>query len=215
MAISVGILEDDTDMRAYLKGVIEGADGLELCFIAKNLSEARARHKAASCDLCLVDIQLPDGSGLEFIRHARQTGPTKCLILTVLGDKTSVLQALQVGAHGYLLKDTSARQIIRDIRATMDGDAPMSPRAAAHLLRVFREDVTEAHTQGSVEANRLTERERDILGLFSRGLSYKETARVLGLSQHTVNDYVKSIYAKLDVHSKSEAVFEANAQGWL
>ena len=212
--ISIGIIEDDPDMRAFLRSIIDAEEGVELCFEAENLAEAKQKLRDALCDLYLVDINLPDGTGLDFIRHVKERNAGKCLILTMLGDKTSVLQALQVGAHGYLLKDTEGAQIIKDIKATMAGDAPISPRAAAHLLQVFQSESDKPQI-ANLGACCLNDRERDILGMFARGLSYKETARVLEISLHTVNDYVKSIYSKLDVHSKSEAVFEANAQGWL
>ncbi len=211
--ITIGILEDDEDMQAYLAQTVAPIADMKIVFAATTLVEALAAIDKSPVDLCLVDIQLPDGNGLDFINKIKQKTQARCLILTVLGDRTSVLQALQIGAHGYLLKDTDGAQIIRDIRATLAGEAPISARAARHLLEEFQTRAPGA-VSGQTECV-LTERERDLLNLFARGLSYKETACVLNISTHTVNDYVKSIYQKMDVHSKNEAVFEATSQGWL
>jgi len=164
----------------------------------------------------LVDLQLPDGNGLDFIADLKTHTDAKLLILTVLGDKVSVLTALQAGADGYLLKDTRPNQIRKSIRATMAGENPISPAAATHLLDMFntQSQILTKETPDTSEAS-LTDREVDILTMFSRGLSYKETADALNISNHTVGDHVKSIYRKLSVHSRSEAIFEAVQSGWI
>lgn len=210
----VGILEDDDDMRTYLSRIIEDTDGMRVGFAAALVSEARDSISETTIDICLVDLQLPDGNGLDFVADLKEKSDAKILILTVLGDKTSVLLALQAGANGYLLKDTMPDQIRRDIRSTLDGGNPISPQAATHLLQIFQTPPVKRGKKPDELAS-LTQREVDILTMFSKGLSYKETANALNISRHTVSDYVKSIYKKLSVHSRNEAIFEAVQQGWL
>lgn len=212
-AIKIGILEDDEDMRAYLAMLLRQSPDMDVVYSCATLEEARVAAKGIQADLCLVDLQLPDGNGVEFIRHIKETSDTKALILTILGDKASVLIAFEAGANGYLLKDTPPEQIRRDIRAVINGGNPISPQAATHLLSLMepRPNDELADTREDI----LTDREKDVLIMFSRGLSYKETAATLKISRHTVSDYVKSIYRKLSVHSRNEAIFEAVQNGWL
>lgn len=210
--IRIGVLEDDPDMQAYLTYVAEQADNLKLVFCEESVQAARQHIDVGlTPDLCLVDLQLPDGSGVDFIRHATSTSNTKCLVLTVLGDRTSVITALEAGANGYLLKDSTERMIIQSIEKTMTGANPISPEAATHLLSL----LGTADSQQPADDHGLTAKETEILTFFAKGLSYKETAGVLEVSTHTVNDHVKSIYNKLSVHSKSEAIFEALQLGLI
>jgi len=206
----VGILEDDDDMRGYLVTIIAQTEGLETAFVADCVAEAIAQSKGKKIDICLVDLQLPDGSGLEFVKHIKQISDTKILILTILGDRESVLVALKAGANGYLLKDAAPNQISRNIAATLKGESPISPQAASHLLQMFQ---PKQGVDAPVNIEALTIREKDILNMFARGLSYKETANALEISHHTVGDYVKSIYRKLSVNSRNEAIFEATQMG--
>jgi len=211
--IKVGILEDDEDMRVYLAHLLKQTQDMEVVFACETVAAAIAAAKAKRPDLCLVDIQLPDGSGLELVKVLKSTSNTKALILTVLGDKASVMLAFEAGANGYLLKDTPPEQVRRDIRAVISGGNPISPQAATHLIGLLQNPKPTQNAQNS--ENVLTDREKDVLIMFSRGLSYKETAKTLEISTHTVSDYVKSIYRKLSVHSRNEAIFEAVQNGWL
>jgi DNA-binding NarL/FixJ family response regulator len=209
--IRVGILEDDGDMREYLETLLSTAPDFEVAFSCETLSDARiALANCPGADVALVDIRLPDGVGLDFIAPFQAATGGRALILTVLGDKASVLLAFEFGASGYLLKDTPREQILRDIRSLIEGGTPISPQAATHLLSII-----DAGVKVTKSDNILTARERDVLVMFSRGLSYKETGTALGVSPHTVNDFVKSIYAKMQVHSRNEAIFEAVQNGWL
>ena len=207
----LGIVEDDDDLRAYLAHAL-GHSGVSVRFTAGGVAEARTALADFQPDLCLVDLGLPDGSGVELTREIKNTYQCKVLILTVLGDRQSVLMSLEAGADGYLLKDTPPDQILRQIEAVMEGNAPISPQAAAHLLREFTQKIGDAATY---QGEPLTNREREILNLFERGLSYAESAATLGISQNTVRAHVKSIYAKLDVRSRNEAVYEARSMGPL
>lgn len=208
----IGIVEDDHPLREYLEEVVRGTDGLELGFSEGTLKAAYRASKEQPADLCLIDLQLPDGHGFDFVQHIKATSDAKCLILTVLGDRPSVIAALQAGADGYLLKDTPVELLRSNILRTLQGETPLSPQAATFLLEMWRTSgpVTVAPEQSD---ETLTKRELEILRLFSRGLSYREAAEALSLSQHTIGDYVKSIYRKLGVHSRTEAIFEARQVG--
>jgi DNA-binding NarL/FixJ family response regulator len=212
MAIRVAILEDDAPTRVYLDNLFAVESGFEIVFAADTIEAAHAAMAGQKVDVALIDVRLPDGNGLEFIAPlAAETGG-KALILTVLGDRASVLLAFEFGASGYLLKDTPPAQIIRDIRALVEGGCPISPQAAAHLLTLVRPENNKAEIPPE---NILTDRECDVLTMFAKGLSYREAAETLGISVHTIGDYVKSIYSKMEVRSRSEAVFEAVQNGWL
>lgn len=212
----VGIVEDNFKMRTHFSRIIERARGLELVFAAETLAEAKTMSDERPLDICLVDLQLPDGSGLEFVAHLRDHTDAKALILTVLGDKVSVLAGLQAGAQGYLLKDTTATQIEHAIQSAMAGANPISPQAATHLLSILNAPKMNAPPQVPKDKeSQITEREKDVLTMFSRGLSYQETADVLNISLNTVREYTKTIYKKLKVHSRNEAIFEAVQNSWI
>lgn len=215
--IRVSILEDDSDMREYLEFVIGRTEDMVLGFSSGTLEFAlQEMNQGSVSDICLVDLQLPDGNGIDFIKATSEGRKTKFLVLTVLGDRTSVLSALEAGAHGYLLKDSDELAVTQSIRQTVSGANPLSPEAATHLLSLLKKK-SEGDGSNPTPAlvGDLNEREADVLTYLAKGMSYKETAEILDLSVHTINGYVKSIYEKLSVHSKSEAVFEALKLGWI
>lgn len=212
MTYKIGILEDDEPTRNYLTQLFRDDLEFDVCFSAATLREAQTAIKGQSLDIALVDVRLPDGTGLDFIATAKTNSACKVLILTVLGDRTSVLLAFEFGASGYLLKDTPPNQILSDVRALLAGGCPISPQAATHLLSLVN---TKSSNVTPPTETILTVRETDVLTMFSKGMSYRETASVLGLSVHTIADHVKSIYGKMQVRSRSEAVFEAVQNGWL
>lgn len=210
--LQIGVLEDDPNMRTYLQSVLNMAPEMELAFCVPTLAEAK--HQARSdLDLCLIDLQLPDGSGTEFVEHLSVTSRAKALILTVLADKVSVVAAIQSGAHGYLLKDSEPHQILRHISDTIRGENPISSRAITHLVEALRTEPGLAKETAS--PSQLSEREGEILTLFAKGMSYKETSNILEISTHTVGAHAKSIYSKLEVNSRNEAVFEGLKLGWI
>lgn len=208
----IGIVEDDDHLRVYLEEVIDGAEDLVLAFSAASLAEARGALGRTPCALCLVDLRLPDGDGLSLLPVLAGMG-VKALVLTVLGDPVSVLTALKAGADGYLLKETPPEQLCISILQALAGETPLSPQAATHLLATWK-SASGALTRAA-EGEGLTAREVEVLKLFSRGLSYREAADILGISPHTIGDHVKCIYRKLAVHSRSEAIFEARQMGLI
>ena len=207
----IGIVEDDGHLRDYLCGVIDESPSFEVVFAEGTVDAAQRRAATCPVDLCLVDLQLPDGNGADLVRHLKSVSEVKCLILTVLGDRASVIAALDSGADGYLLKDTDPAALVSSILSTLDGYAPISPQAAHFLLDLYQQKA--GTVSPATDQTNLTTREQDVLKLFSRGLSYREAADVLQISEHTVRDHVKSSYRKLKVHSRSEAIFEARQLG--
>lgn len=203
----IAIVEDDRAMREQLIELISASPELDLAGIAPTLQAGR-RLIDLQPDLFLVDLGLPDGSGLDLIADVKARGSAKVLVLTMFGDRETVVAAVQGGADGYLLKDSAPAVILEGIAVTLQGGAPLSAAAAVFLLQRLRKDP--APTSAALSrADDLTEREIALLKLFARGLSYKETARELDISPLTVGNYVKSIYRKLAVNSRGEAVYAA------
>lgn len=207
----IAIVEDDAHLRRYLCEVVDADPRLEVAFTEGDFAGATRRIDTCAVDLWLIDLQLPDGNGADLVRRLKAGGDVKCLILTVLGDRTSVIAALDSGADGYLLKDTDPAALVGSILSALDGYAPISPQAAHFLLDLYQQDARKARPAPGDAA--LSAREQEVLRLFSRGLSYREAAGILDLSTHTVRDHVKAIYRKLSVHSRAEAVFEARQLG--
>ncbi len=216
--IRIGMVEDNAVLREGMRQVVARRGDWEWVWEAENFA-AGAVGPAVDCDVVLLDLGLPDGSGLDLIAGLRQRPGTHVLVFSVLGDETSVLRAIELGAAGYLLKESAPAEIIEAIDNVLAGGAPLTPSVAAHLLRRLRQPVATpapsapARSEPSIEM--LTGRERDVLLALARGYSYDESAELLGISRHTVGHHVKHIYSKLAVNSKSEAVFEAVQAGWL
>ena len=212
----VAIVEDDPVVREHFISILSDEDGLDLAGIAANLAKAREiLAQSQKPDLVLLDIGLPDGNGIDFIKEIQALCDAKILIVTSFGDRATVVGAIQAGADGYLLKDSGVEQILDGIEATLDGGAPVSAAAAVYLLDRLRADPAASVDPVVREDAGLTPREVELLELFAKGESYKEAARALGISPLTVGNHVKSIYRKLAVHSRGEAVYEAIKTGQL
>jgi DNA-binding NarL/FixJ family response regulator len=163
-------------------------------------------------DVLLVDLGLPDGSGLDLIRRARECSPsTLSMVITVFGDEASLVNALEAGARGYLLKSEGPSDLRESVAQLVAGGAPITPAIASFLLRRFESppDESGAHEHRST----LSPRERQVLELIVRGLSNQDVANELGISRHTATSHVRSIYRKLEVRSRSAAVYEAFSRG--
>jgi len=211
--IKIGILEDDAHMRKWLGILIAKHEGMFLVSSEPTLRQAMAALNAGkTADIYLVDIQLPDGSGTDFIKHLKNVSMSKALILTVLGDKVSVMAGLDVGADGYILKDAPPDQIVQSIRDVFNGGNPLSAKISSHLLKAFKDG---RQNSVPITPSPLTQRETEILTIFAKGLSYNETATALNVTPHTIRQHVKSIYKKMSVHSRNEAIFEAVKLGWI
>lgn len=216
--VTVTVIEDDPAVRAHIVGIVAASARLAVVGEAESVAEAVALLDLRP-GLMVLDLGLIDGSGIEVIRRARAEpalADMKILVLTLFSDEERVLSALTAGADGYLLKDTDDAVFLQEIFATLDGSAPISSAAAAHLLKKLRTEGTPgAPTSPPQPGFSLTPREIELLQLLAKGLSYKLAAQSLGISPNTVGDYVKSIYRKMDVNSRSEAVFEAINTGMI
>jgi DNA-binding NarL/FixJ family response regulator len=211
---TIGIVEDDDRLRRFLERLIDESGDLRTLFSAATVADALAELSVHTPDLCLVDLSLPDGRGVIVIEQVKRQTDCKVLVLSVLGDRATVMQVLQAGADGYLLKSGRAEPILREIRETLDGQTMISPQIAAYLLEIVCSQAADKVDSGPL-GEALTDRETEVLNLFARGLSYRETAEALSISPNTISNYVKSIYSKLSVHSRSEAVYEAQTRGLL
>lgn len=215
---SIAVVEDQVALRAGLRQIISAQADWQLLWDAETLSQARdqLRAHASFPDLVIVDIGLPDGSGLTLLPEL--VGQSKVLIFSVLGDEENVIRALELGAAGYLLKETRAPEFCMAVESVRQGGAPLTPSVAAHLLKRLSRATPEALDQSKRTApalESLTPREGEVLLALARGYSYQEAGVLLGISAHTIGHHVKNIYSKLAVNSKSAAVFEAVQAGWL
>ncbi len=204
------IIEDDINIREFIADAIAG--NIEFCVHGKceTLSEAREIINP-EIDLILLDLHLPDGNGLDLLRELKSNpdySHTKILVLTVFHDQKNVIDAIEFGADGYLLKDIEEKSLHAAIEEVFEGGAPLSPQIAQWVLEKLREG-----DRGKIEAlethSNFTRREIELLHLLARGLSYNQCAKEMAISAHTIGDYVKTIYKKLEVSSRNEAVFEA------
>lgn len=205
--LAILIVEDDASTRERLIGLLESGPGYAPILAAATLAEGRAAlGRLPDAAAMLVDLGLPDGSGVELIREGRRRQPPiESLVISVLGDEHSVLTAIEAGAGGYLLKDAEAVGIVASVEQLRAGGAPLSPAIAVHLMRRLQPIRSQAPL--------LSAREVELLKLIAKGLTYEEVAGVLGLRYNTVASYAKELYRKLEVHSRSEAVFEAVQMG--
>lgn len=220
MSRSVLIVEDDPRFRALIASAVHAAPDLHLAGVAHDLPEGLRLLEQTRPDVLLVDIGLPSGSGIELIQRAAQQQP-ECasIVVTVFADEEPVLKCIKAGATGYLLKDARDVDIVRQIRLLNDGGSPISPSIARRLLRHVAASDAQPDDGGPHEARlpearvSLSDKEHVVLTLSAKGYNYEEIARLLNLSRHTVETHVKRIYRKLQVHSKTEAVYEARKMG--
>jgi DNA-binding NarL/FixJ family response regulator len=209
----VALVEDDREARARLAESIRQQRSLQLVAQYNTGGEALAGLETAAPDVLLVDLGLPDISGLDVVRFVSARYPDcDILVISIFGDEANVLSALEAGARGYLLKGALQHDIAFDIQDLRNGGSPLSPVIARQVLKRLRPEASERKTD---EETVLTARETEILNAISRGFSYAETAQLLGVSVGTVHTFLKRIYRKLAVHSKTEAVFEANRLGLI
>jgi len=212
-AITVLLVEDDAPTLWRLQEALSRA-GFEVS-AAANLAEARENLARGAPRVLLTDLQLPDGHGNDLIRETRQRFPdTEIMVISILGDEESVISAITVGATGYLLKDAFPTDIAATVHELVAGHSPISASIARFIVR-RTQSMAEPAPGPVLNTARLTPREIDILWGIAKGFSYAEIASHLGLSRQTVPGHIKSIYRKLEVHTRGEAVFEAVQQGLI
>ncbi|MDB5217945.1 MAG: DNA-binding response regulator [Myxococcaceae bacterium] len=216
MSEAVLVLEDDPLIRRGVVRQIEAAGGFTVVAQAGDVVAGQKAIEAAGATIGVFDLQLSDGSSIPLIRLAVER-QMAILVLTVWDDDDSVYQALAAGASGYLLKGDGAARVAESLAVLQDGGAPISPIIARRLLDDFRNRGAAAAApapatppaEGALEGSDLTRREREIIELFAKGATYDDVARMLSMSVNTVRHHVRSMYRKLHVCSKAEAVTTA------
>ena len=202
MALRVAIVEDDPRWRANLELLLGETEGLECVGSYPSGEAAVADLPRRRPQVVLMDINLPKMSGVECTRQLRALLPeVQIVMLTVYDDSDRIFQALQMGANGYLLKRASADEILQAIQDVHRGGAPMSAYIARKVVQSFQQPTPSAPPEEV-----LSKRESEVLGYVSRGYSDKEVAEALGLTPATVRSYLKTIYSKLHVHSRTQAI---------
>jgi DNA-binding NarL/FixJ family response regulator len=216
MKHSVLIIEDDPLFREAFVDAVNKAADLHLAGVADDLPEGLRLLEQTEPDVLLVDIGLPSGSGIELIHKAHNTLPLcDVMVVTVFGDERHVLECIEAGATGYLLKGSKDLEIIDQIRSLREGGSPISPAIARQLLVRFQGVELPPKHDLETDAPNLSVQERTVLEMSAKGYRYEEIARLLDLSPRTIETYVKRIYRKLQVHGKSEAIYEARKLGLL
>ncbi len=207
--IRTAIIEDNPAVIERLRAALGGATDIHITAVAQSFEEGWALVIAGGYDVLLCDLGLPDGSGIDLIRASTKTHPeSDVIVVTIFANQSRVIDSVKAGAKGYLLKDEQLDKCAEAIREIRRGGSPISPIIARQLLRRM---VPEQPARPLKEA--LSGREDEVLNLLARGFSYAEIAGLLALKGSSVGTYVKRIYKKLEVNSRSEAVFEATNRG--
>jgi len=217
------IVDDDRAVRQRLERVAATAAPQARCAMASTLAEAREQLAKGRFDLALLDVGLPDGSGLELLPWLQANAPeVDAVVISSLGDDATVLQAIRAGAVGYLLKNASDTELELSLGSMQRGGAPIDPVIARRILQLMAAPRPTAAALATIDAApgpapaaKLSERELGVLRLVSQGHSNREIANSLCLSINTVECHAKNIYRKLAVRSRAGAVHSARTQGLL
>lgn len=209
--IQVALVEDDAGVRANLTRMIDSAPGFHCLGAYADGLVALKNIPANRPDVVLMDINLPGMLGTECVSQLKRVVPDlPVLMLTVYDDSEQVFKSLMAGATGYLLKRTPKAKLLEAIREIDSGGAPMSRQIARRVVQFFQgmKPTSPAAANRAPEVGTLTERERQVLDLLSKGHAYKEIAGLMTISFETVRTYVRSIYEKLHVHSRTAATLK-------
>ena len=208
--IRVLIADDQAVFRRGLYVVLGTEDNIEVVAEAENGEEAIAKAEELAPDVVLMDVRMPRVNGIEAARRIREISPsTKILMLTVSDDEDDLYEAIKAGANGYLLKEISVEEVAEAIRAVAAGQSLISPSMASKLLNEFNALAKRAEERSQYPAPTLTTRELDVLRQVARGMSNREIADKLFISENTVKNHVRNILEKLHLHSRMEAVIYA------
>jgi DNA-binding NarL/FixJ family response regulator len=202
MSVTVSIVEDNEKLRGTLARVLNRADGFECVSQYGSAEEALKELPKVTPEVVLMDINLPGMNGVECVRQLKQILPkTQVMMLTVYEDTENIFNALAAGASGYMLKRTPSKELLEAIKDVQRGGSPMTMHIARKVVQSFQR---KAETTSPTE--NLSEREQQVLDLLSQGLMYKEIADKLAISYETVHTYIRRIYEKLQVRTRTEAV---------
>ncbi|MFM9445102.1 response regulator [Streptomyces acidiscabies] len=200
--IRVFLLDDHEVVRRGVRELLAVEDGVEVIGEAGTAAEALARIPALRPDVAVLDVRLPDGSGVEVCREIRSQDPSlKCLILTSFADDEALFEAIMAGASGYVLKAIRGDELLSAVRAVAEGRSLLDPVATARVLERLREGAP----KGDERLERLTDQERRILHLIGEGLTNRQIGEELHLAEKTIKNYVSSLLAKLGMQRRSQA----------
>jgi len=199
--ISVSIVEDNDKLRGTLARVLNRAEGFRCVSQYPSAEDALKDLPNVKPDVVLMDINLPGMNGVECVRQLKPLLPeTQVMMLTVYEDTENIFNALAAGASGYMLKRTSTKELIEAIHEVKRGGSPMTMHIARKVVQSFQKGAPAQATEN------LSEREQQVLDLLSQGLIYKEISDKLGIGYETVHTYIRRVYEKLQVRTRTEAV---------
>jgi DNA-binding NarL/FixJ family response regulator len=209
--VLVGLIEDDDPIREGLRVLVDGSPGFRCVGTWASVEDALEGLPRELPDVLLMDIQLPGMSGTAGVRIVRERHPSiEVLMLTIHAERERIFESICNGASGYLLKNTPPARLLEALRESKGGGAPMSPEIARKVVELFRKAPPPP-----AEETRLAPQEVRLLGLLAEGHSYQAAADRLCVSVNTVRNYIRSVYHKLHVHSRSEAVAKALRLGLI
>ncbi len=207
MAITVSIVEDNEQLRGTLSRVIARSDGFEFVSDYGTAEEALDALVGDNPQVVLMDINLPGMNGVECVRQLKQKLPTvQVIMLTAYEDTENIFNSLAAGAMGYLLKRTPRNELLEAIQDVVKGGSPMTAHIARKVVQYFQRPVAAPQAVAPSETMSLSQREQEVLDFLSQGFLYKEIAEKLGISYETVHTYIRRIYEKLQVRTRTEAV---------
>jgi DNA-binding NarL/FixJ family response regulator len=201
MPISVSIVEDNEKLRGTLARVLNRAEGFRCASQHANAEDALKELPSVNPNVVLMDINLPGINGVECVRQLKKILPElQVMMLTVYEDTENIFDALAAGATGYMLKRTTGKELLEAIQEVRRGGSPMTAHIARKVVQSFQKSTP------AQPAENLSDREQQVLDLLSQGLMYKEIADKLSISYETVHTYIRRIYEKLQVRTRTEAV---------
>lgn len=211
--IRVLLADDHAVVRRGIRQFLEEAGDIDVVAEADDGAEALHLIESHKPDVAVLDIRMPEVTGVEATRRIKKHHPeVRVLILTSYDDDPYVFALLQAGADGYVLKTASGDELVNAVHTVQRGESALSPEIAS---KVVRQAMTGRPEQAAAQVEALTERELDVLRLAARGLTNRAIGHELGISHRTVQGHLQSMYGKLAVNSRTEAVTAALRRGWI